>query len=402
MSKTGREVLIVTLPPSIMGGVATKTRLLADYLRRKSYVVTLAHYAPWKSEGRRNATFLGSLIGRKPTMRFYREWNGLGFVSVGCKYPELEATYYYNSPFWPGIVEEHDFHIAVGGNVLPATPLVTAEVPHLIWCASDVMGDRIDRHRAMNTLRRYYDKKVVIPRLLELEQTVLAGNGHFMTVSKATEGVLRGIAPKELDAGQLSIPVDTNSFTPVEQPPEPGTIGSAGRHTDSRKNTAMLIKAVAVAHQNGQDLKLRLAGPHDEALPVLAKRLHISDHVEFLGDVPTKELPDFYRSLDVFAIPSHQEGLNIAGLEAMACGVPVVSTRCGGPEDYVMNGVTGLLCDTTPEDLAAKLTYIVGDRKKREIYSGYARAIVLADYSLTTFKEKLKGHWQATFNKPLA
>ena len=56
---------------------------------------------------------------------------------------------------------------------------------------------------------------------------------------------------------------------------------------------------------------------------------------------------------DLFVIPSHQEGLCISALEAMACGVPVVSTRCGGPEDFVLPDRTGLLVPHQAPALAA-------------------------------------------------
>ena len=59
---------------------------------------------------------------------------------------------------------------------------------------------------------------------------------------------------------------------------------------------------------------------------------------------------------------SAQEGLGISGIQAMACGVPVVSTRCGGPEDYVIDGKTGKLAGNTPEELADAIAWIVADR----------------------------------------
>ena len=50
-----------------------------------------------------------------------------------------------------------------------------------------------------------------------------------------------------------------------------------------------------------------------------------------------------YQRAAVFALPSDDEGLGIVILEAMACGVPVVATRCGGPEDIITDGTDGFL-----------------------------------------------------------
>ena len=74
-------------------------------------------------------------------------------------------------------------------------------------------------------------------------------------------------------------------------------------------------------------------------------------------------LRDMYRSLDVFVLASHREGLALVGIEAMACGVPVVSTRCGGPEDYIKDGVTGYLSDPQPESFADHISGLLHDPK---------------------------------------
>lgn len=71
------------------------------------------------------------------------------------------------------------------------------------------------------------------------------------------------------------------------------------------------------------------------------------------------------QTFDVFVIPSHQEGLCISALEAMACGVPVVSTYCGGPEEFVIPGRTGTLVRSTPEDLAYAIYNICKNRDTR-------------------------------------
>mgnify|MGYP000008524575 FL=1 len=58
-----------------------------------------------------------------------------------------------------------------------------------------------------------------------------------------------------------------------------------------------------------------------------------------------KQIPELYRQTDCWLMPSTLEGFGMPGLEAAACGCPVVSTRCGGPEDYVKDGHNGYLVD---------------------------------------------------------
>lgn len=56
------------------------------------------------------------------------------------------------------------------------------------------------------------------------------------------------------------------------------------------------------------------------------------------------EMVAFYRSCDVFLCTSFSEGTPMPPLEAMSCGVPVISTRCGSVEDMVEDRVTGIVC----------------------------------------------------------
>ena len=66
--------------------------------------------------------------------------------------------------------------------------------------------------------------------------------------------------------------------------------------------------------------------------------------MEFLDEVPWAEVSDHMQQADVFLLPSFSEGLPLALLEAMACGVPVITTCCGGPEEAV-DDVVGMLVE---------------------------------------------------------
>src|SRR5262249_50102308 len=91
---------------------------------------------------------------------------------------------------------------------------------------------------------------------------------------------------------------------------------------------------------------------------------------------------DKLRTIDVFVVPSHQEGLCIAALEAMACGCPVVSTRCGGPEEFVLHDETGFLVGFDPVEMADAILRILNTPQLRRRLGGAAREKVMRDYSL--------------------
>lgn len=106
-------------------------------------------------------------------------------------------------------------------------------------------------------------------------------------------------------------------------------------------------------------------------------------------------LAEVLQGLDLFVIPSHQEGLCIAALEAMACGVPVVSTRCGGPEDYVIDGGTGQLVASEPAAMAAAIAAICADRSLRERLSAGAQAWVREQASPEAARRTFLAHLEA-------
>ena len=176
-------------------------------------------------------------------------------------------------------------------------------------------------------------------------------------------------------------------------------LGFAGRINDPRKNVGLLIDALALARERGEPLTLRMTGsPGPELWRRIAKR-GMGDHVTFVGTLSRAELPAFYRSLDVFVIPSRQEGLGIVGVEAMACGVPVVSTRNGGAEDYVRDGENGFLTSGHAGEVADRILMIVHDRVLRGAMSRCARDTVAAGYSHEVWSEILDAAWERVWGE---
>ena len=96
-------------------------------------------------------------------------------------------------------------------------------------------------------------------------------------------------------------------------------------------------------------------------LEQLKRDLGIDRHVTFLGLRP--DVSRVLNNLDVFVLSSHTEGFSIACIEAMACGIPVVATRSGGPEQ-ILEGEAGLLVPTgDPESLALAIERIISSKE---------------------------------------
>lgn len=397
------KTLIITLPPEIVGGVAIKTRVMADQLRRHGHDVTIAHYSTIGSNTTLNVSLSSLMTGKRPETREHTAFGDHRCIAVGCRLPELEATYTMDSARWRDLIARHDRHVAVGGTVLAAAPYAAADIPHLIWCASDVEGDRTDRHNAMAPLRRLYDSAVVLPLLHRLEKQILQKNGHIMGVSPYALERLRRINPNLGDERlhHVPVPIDKALFSPHLPPTTQGRIGFVGRLDDPRKNIGLLLDAFIKIRARLPAASLILVGGDSGACKYEIDRRNLSGAVELAGRLEPPELVAFYRSLDVFIIPSLQEGLAIVGLEAMGCGVPVVSTRCGGPESFINDSENGFLTAFNADQLADAASRIIEDRHIRERMGKAARTTIESTYGIGEFVARLDAVWNRLWNEPV-
>jgi glycosyltransferase involved in cell wall biosynthesis len=111
----------------------------------------------------------------------------------------------------------------------------------------------------------------------------------------------------------------------------------------------------------------------------------------FIGWEPSEELPDYYNTADVFVGPSvvgskgWQEALGLVFIEALATGLPVISTNTGGIADVVEDGVTGYLVDQrSSEQIARRLQALYEDRAPLQELSRHGRATVERRFSWDT------------------
>ena len=146
----------------------------------------------------------------------------------------------------------------------------------------------------------------------------------------------------------------------------------------------ILIKAMAILKGSRPNIKLLIIGdgPDLNKLKVQGQKLEIENNIVFLGQIPQKDLPIYFRVSDVFVRASRSEGLGISFLEAMAAGIPIIGTPVGGIVDFLSNGHTGLLANPEdPEDLAEKISYVLGHRDIRDNIVKNALILVEKHYS---------------------
>lgn len=171
-------------------------------------------------------------------------------------------------------------------------------------------------------------------------------------------------------------------FFDLKWRPMPHTIFSAAV-ISPRKNTLRLIEACHRLHQQGQSVQLRLAGPIVDAAYGELIKAYINTHglhqsVHLLGSLPSTEVRDELCKASVFALVSLEENSPMGIEEAMAVGLPVVSSnRCGMPY-MIRHGVSGFLVDPhDPDDITNALRRILNCHQTRDELGAFGRRIAL-------------------------
>ena len=124
-------------------------------------------------------------------------------------------------------------------------------------------------------------------------------------------------------------------------------------------------------------------GPDRQRVLYTIADLGLQDRVRWLGKLGPEEVLKRVQQADVFLLSSHSEGISNAALEAMACGLPVVTTDCGGMREAVADDVEGFLVPVRDaEALAAGLLRLAGNAGLRRRMGQAARARIEREFSL--------------------
>jgi len=145
------------------------------------------------------------------------------------------------------------------------------------------------------------------------------------------------------------------------------------------KNLDGLLNALSRLPQPEMTLSIVGDGPLRTPLEALADDLGLTQRVTFHG--ATDDPAAFYRSHDVFVLPSHSEGLSTALLEAMASGMPCVCTPVGGAAEIIRHGANGILAeDTTAEAIARGLVTVCRASSEKRAAWGRAAASLVREH----------------------
>lgn len=165
-----------------------------------------------------------------------------------------------------------------------------------------------------------------------------------------------------------------------------------------KKGFDYLLAALARLKREGIAVKAQIIGDGDlyPRLRFSIEDLSLEPEVELVGPLTSRQVLERMREADLFVLSSHEEGISNAALEAMACGLPVVTTDAGGMAEAVYDGVEGFVVPVRDIGaLADRIRALAANPALRERMGRAARARVEREFSLTSQAERFEAIYRA-------
>lgn len=341
MSK--RSVAIVVPDLSFFGGVPVVALFLHRVINEsEKYKADLISISTW-SRDENSVCLLKPSSWGKGVQVSEREVKGTLYKHVGAFITEFELQRYRPRKVLNEILSSYDIVQIVAGT--PQWGNVAKEVnkPIALQIATLTSIERESIIKNASFIKNLWTR-IMINLVSRVETAALRCVDVVFTENEWLDKKLRTMFGDE-KVVYAPPGIDTDFFTFKDYHPN-GHLISVGRFADPRKNAKLLFETYKHLREILPNApKLVVAG---ENLPIeenmkFAEGLGILPFIEFRKGVSSEELRTLYQTASLYLMSSNEEGFGLVLAEAMACGLPVVSTRCGGPEGIVIEGETGYL-----------------------------------------------------------
>lgn len=262
----------------------------------------------------------------------------------------------------------------------------------LIYKLACFFGKKIILHLHGSEFRQYYEnadagRKKRICELLE-------GSSRVIVLGEYWHSFIQSIAPRaaiEVIQNAVAIPDEMTSWN--EQAVQLLYLGVL----IPRKGVKDLLDAMRILYDQGlvsiRNIRLVVGGSGDElaSLQEQCRKLHLEKYVKFAGWVDGEAKKKLLRTSQCLILPSYNEGLPVAILEALSYGVPVVSTDVGSIRDAVQEDISGHLVPLhAPEKIAQAIADIIDEKENWLCYSGQARRMAIQTFNEAVFFDKIE------------
>lgn len=257
-----------------------------------------------------------------------------------------------------------------------------ADLIHANWSVCGAMAGIVGRLRkkpVITTLRGSDVARATRSRLDRMILGLAVNNSRFVIcVSEAMAERLRGQFPQRAADIHACLNGTDEAFFRVDRVASVDAVLRvlAVGNLIRLKGFDVLIEAIARArHRERMHVCVVGGGPEREPLLAQAASRGVSSRFTFVGAVPVSDMPGRFAEADVFVLSSRSEGRPNVVVEALAAGLPVISTDLEGVQGMVNNGDNGwLVAVDDADELAAALDQAVGDRAELQRRGTHARA----------------------------
>lgn len=384
--KKRKRIAILTQPLDREGGVATVTSFLYSIIRESNeYDVDIIASAV-SSRDTDSVRLLSPRSWFASPSISNHSFRGMPWRRIGCFFAEIELQRYRPRRMLTELLDGYDLVQVVAGG--PALTLSTRHVnkPVCLQVATRAASERASALRWGQPL--YAWRKLMTALVAKSEVSAIQIPKCIFVENSRMLHWVQQVSPAQVILARPG--VDEAQFRPGTKDSEPYIL-CVGRLADPRKNVKLLFSAYKELLESRKSVPdLHLAGqPPSEAQWRYAQELGVGSRIQVHADVSQSELIRLYQGARMSVLSSDEEGLGMVILEAMSCGIPVVSTRCGGPAEIISDRKTGLLCASKdPRALAAAMAEILENRSLSESLGRAAREVVLREHSRKPTGEK--------------
>lgn len=280
-------------------------------------------------------------------------WQGLPYRHVGAVFSEFEFQRYRPRSILTDILNQFDLVQVVAGTPAWGWVAHRTKRPLCVFTATTITHDRASRLLEESGGRWMWLWAMTRLNIMIEDRVLRHADAIFAESLYTYDNLKRIVQPGRLLLGKPG--VDTSFFKPARAEGQ-AYILAVGRFSDPRKNVRLLLEAYRHLHISNRSIPtLVLAGtpPQLDDMHYM-NVLGIAEKVKIVRHPSQDELAELYRNAQFFVLSSNEEGLGIVILEAMASGLSVVSTDCGGPATAIVAGKTGLLTPVGDADALAK------------------------------------------------
>ena len=354
--------------PPLGGGAANACKYILDEMSQKGIEVDLITSSPNKFETEK--------IGK--SVNIYKLAVGKKSIHYWTQ-GEILAYSWKARRFIKSLIKERDYALCHAFFGIPCGAIAyfyRKELPYIVSLrGSDVPGFN------QRFSYQYIFLKPIIRRVWRNAEAVIANSEGLKKLAQKTD--------PDCSIDIIYNGIDTEQFKPVRNNNNRLRILCVSRLIERKGIEHLLRSASQLQEKIGNRFEVWIIGEGNlqQQLKALSSQLGVAEIVSFQGYIEHGRLPDIYSSSDIFVLPSLSEGMSNTVLEAMACGLPIVTTDTGGSKELI-NGNGVILPTNDVEGITDALGKLIEDTvlrkqmgmKSRELANEFSWGAVAGQY----------------------